>query len=267
MADSSRFWSGKHVVLSGASSGIGQALAELLATQGARLSLLARREELLAQVCGSLTERGSRATFRVADVTEREPLAEAIAQMECEHGPCDVAIANAGIYRLTHGASFDARLVADMMLTNVVGTANLLGAVLPGMVERRAGRLCAVASIAGMLGLPAAAGYSASKSAVITLLEGLRVDLAPLGLTVTAVCPGFVDTAMITDEERAKLAGIMPVDKAARKIAWAIERGRAEYWFPWSTYLAARVGRALPAWLYWRVMNWFPAMEEASSQR
>ncbi|KKK47671.1 hypothetical protein LCGC14_3152820, partial [marine sediment metagenome] len=114
-------------------------------------------------------------------------------------------------------------------------------------------------------GLPGAGAYFASKAAVVTLLESLRVDLHPLGVKVTTVCPGFVDTPMITEEERATLSGLMTAEDTARRISRAIERGRCEDWFPWHTRLSARLARLLPFGLYRRVMSHIPAMEETDS--
>ncbi len=107
-----------------------------------------------------------------------------------------------------------------------------------------------VASVAGVRGLPGAAAYSASKSAVIKLMESLRVDLHRCNVKVTTICPGFVDTPMIAGHPRRVLKFVLEPPEAARRIARAIERGRSEYWFPWPTWLAARVARALPLGLY-----------------
>jgi short-subunit dehydrogenase len=92
--------------------------------------------------------------------------------------------------------------------------------------------------------------YSASKAAVITLLESLRLDLHPLGIRVTTLCPGFVDTPLVANHDRRVLRFVLTVEQAAERIARAIEQGRAEYWFPWQTWLMARIARLLPFWLY-----------------
>jgi short-subunit dehydrogenase len=115
-----------------------------------------------------------------------------------------------------------------------------------------------VASIAAMLGLPEVGAYSASKAALVTLMESLRVDLHRFGIKVTTICPGFIDTPLIADHPRSVLKFMLQPDEAARRIARAIERGRAEYWFPWQMWLAARLARALPFGLYRRLCARLP---------
>lgn len=257
------FWHQKCTIITGASSGIGWKLAELLAARGARLGLIARREPLLNELAQRITSRSGRATFAVADVTDLPAVRSALRTLEDELGPCDVLVANAGIYRKTNGREFDPAKASAVVATNLQGVIHAIGAVLPGMVKRRGGHLAAVSSIAGALGLPGAAAYSASKAAVMTLLESLRLDLRPWGIKVTTICPGYVDTPMITDEDRATVKNLVSADDAARRIARAIERGRAECWFPWSTWLSTSLVRLLPRSLYDRIMAHFPEMEES----
>jgi short-subunit dehydrogenase len=261
------FWHQKCAIITGASSGIGWKLAELLAARGARVGLLARREPLLNELARLITSRSGRATFAVADVTDLRQVRTALRTLEDELGPCDVLIANAGIYRKTNGREFDPAKANAVVATNLQGVIHAIGAVLPGMVKRRRGHLAAVSSIAGTLGLPGAAAYSASKAAVITLLESLRLDLRPLGIKVTTICPGYVDTPMITDQDRAKVKNLVSAEDAARRIVRAIERGRAECWFPWSTRLSTRLARWLPCSLYDRIMVHLPEMEESQQER
>jgi short-subunit dehydrogenase len=262
---SESFWRGKHVIVTGASSGIGRALAELLAGHGARLGLIARRAALLEQVTTAICERGGRAAYAAADVAERQPVAAAVERLEASGGPCDVLIANAGLYRKTHGRDFDVARAELVVSTNLLGVIHTIGAVLPGMVRRQRGHVAAVASLAGMLGLPGASAYCASKQGVITFLQSLRLDLWQLGIRVTVVCPGFVDTPMITDEERATAHDLVSADEAALRIAWAIERGRAEYCFPWWTAFQVRLARWLPPRLYTRILSRYPQMEETDA--
>lgn len=256
------FWSGKCVIVTGASSGIGRALAEHLAAQGARIGLLARRQQLLAEVRERIQRAGGDAVCAVVDVADFDRTLGATRQVQAAFGPCDVLVAGAGIYRQTNGRRFDPNVANQVVATNLQGVINAFGAVLPGMLEGGRGHLAAISSVAGLLGLPTAGAYSASKAAIVILLRSLRLDLRGTGVAVTTVCPGYVDTPIITDQERASLKGLLSAEEAARRIARAIQRGRAEYWFPWRTWLPARLASLLPAQAYQRLVSLLPEMEE-----
>jgi short-subunit dehydrogenase len=189
-------------------------------------------------------------------------MTEAVQKLESELGPCDVMIANAGIYHKTDVTDFDVARQNHMIATNTQGVINTVGAVIPGMIKRGQGHLVAVASIAGMIGLPAAAAYSASKAAVIAMFQSLRVDLYPHGVQATVAAPGFVDTPLITDEERATLKDLLTAEQAAERICKAVERNRALDWFPWPTWLFCRLFSLAPSGLYRRLVAGIPDMEE-----
>ncbi|MFM2096212.1 MAG: hypothetical protein RIS70_3336, partial [Planctomycetota bacterium] len=258
MSKPSSFWFDKTVLITGASSGIGRGLAQHCVRAGARVGLIARRSALLEELAEELaTELAADATpqpqsnrprcaWRAADVGNAEQMREAMLGLEAELGPCDVVIANAGIYRKTDGLDFDANAANQVVVTNLQGVINAFAPVLPGMVQRRRGNLVAVTSLLAMLGYPGAAAYSASKAAVVRLMDCLRIDLHSQGIRVTTVCPGYVDTAMITDHDRATVKSIVPVDVAARKIAKAIERGKARCEFPRSLRLLIGLAGWLP---------------------
>jgi short-subunit dehydrogenase len=246
------------VIITGASSGIGWALAECIAARGAAVGLVARREEKLAKLAAAIESAGGRAVFSAADVTDKQHTEESFRRLEKAIGPCDVLIANAGIHRYTTGQVFDTDAAKAVFATNVDGVINSIGAVLPGMVDRRSGQLVAMASIAAMLGLPEVGAYSASKAAIVTLMESLRVDLHRHKVKVTTICPGFVDTPLIARHGRSILKFMLTPEEAARRIARAIERGHPEYWFPWQTWLLARVVRVLPFSVYRRLCNRLP---------
>lgn len=256
------FWQGKCVMITGASSGIGKALAEHLIKQGAKVGLIARRQAALEQQASSLSAAGGTVAWACADVTDAPALANAVNRLEAQLGHCDVMIANAGIYHKTDVKHFDIAANNAVVATNLQGVINTIGAVLPGMTQRRQGHLVAVASIAGMIGLPGAAAYSASKAAVVTMFQSLRVDLHPIGIKATVAAPGFVDTPLITDEERATLKDLLTAEQAAARICTAIERDRAVDWFPWPTWLVCRLLSWLPAGLYRRAVANIPDMEE-----
>lgn len=252
------FWKDKCVLITGASSGIGWALAEHVAARGARVGLIARRTDKLAELARRIESGGGRAAFAVADVADPDQTARAVRLLEDTLGACDVLVANAGVHRHTRGDVFNADNARAVFATNVNGVINAIGVVLPTMVERRRGQLAVVASMAAMLGLPEVGAYSASKAALVTLAESLRVDLHRFGVRVTTICPGFVETPMIASHPRRVLKFVLQPDEAARRIARAIERGRAECWFPWPMWLLARLARALPFGLYRRVCEQLP---------
>lgn len=262
MKASATFWRQKHVIITGASSGIGRALVDELAPLAASVGLIARRADRLQELADEIQARGGRAVVAAADVAQREQMFGAVQAIESTAGPCDVLIANAGVYRKTAGRNFDAVRAGLVVGTNLMGVINSIGAVLPGMVQRNRGHIAAVASVGGMIGLPGAGAYCASKQGVVTLLQSLRADLWRTAIGVTAVCPGYVDTPMITDAERTAIRGLLTAREAARRIVWAIERNRAEYWFPWWTALEVRAARLLPPRLAARILSRYPEMEE-----
>ena len=263
----SKFWEGKCVVVTGASSGIGLALSRELARRGARVGMIARRRERLEAARDSILETGAKVSCYAADTCSREAMTSAVDYFAECHGPCDVLIANAGIYRQTSGLQFESQAAGEVITTNVVGVVNAIGAVLPSMVERNQGHLVGVASLGAMIGLPGAGAYCASKSAVVTLLESLRIDLRKTKIRVTTVCPGFVDTPMITDEERRTLSHLLSAEQAANRIVRAIERGRAEYWFPWQLWIQLRLLRGAPHWLYKLLAPLVEEMEETEASK
>ena len=253
--NASDFWLEKCVLITGASSGIGRALARHVAARGARVGLLARRRAELELLADEITSNGGAAAAAEADVFDADAVRAAVAVVEQALGPCDVAVANAGILRTCPGYNFNIDNANAMVATNVQGVINTVGAVLPDMVRRREGHICAVASIAALLGLPTAGVYSASKAAVVTLMESLRIDLRRFGIKVTTICPGFIDTPLIANQDRRTLHFLLSAEEGARRIARALERGRAEAWFPWQTWFLARAARAMPQWVYTRIMS------------
>jgi short-subunit dehydrogenase len=257
---SQSFWRGKSVVVTGGSSGIGRAVALALGAVGARVGLVARRPAPLAETAREVRALGGVAEVVASDVADAAVLRQAVAVLESRLGGCDVAIASAGIHRVSW--PLDAGVAGDVIDVNVKGCINLAAAVLPGMLARGRGRFCGVASIAGVVGLPGNAAYCASKAAVIAFLESLRLDAGPAGIAITTALPGVVDTPMITAAER-EAGGAVPAGAAAAAILHAVERGRAEVWFPRGTALAARVARGLPPVIRDAVLRRQPRLEEA----
>lgn len=240
------------VYITGASSGLGAALAAHYAARGAQLGLVARRAEVLADVARNLP--GAPALY-VADVADAKAMRDAAHDFMARFGVPDIVIANAGVSvgTLTEHAE-DIEVFGRVMQTNVVGLAATFHPFVAPMREARRGRLAGIASVAGMRGIPGAGAYSASKAAAITYLEALRVELRPSGVKVVTVCPGYVATPM-TAVNKYRMPFILPADVAARRIARVIDAGRAYAVVPWQMALVARAMKLLPNALYDRLFK------------
>jgi len=238
------------VFITGASSGIGAAIAREYARRGAQIGLFARRAEVLTALADAL--RTTSAVYP-GDVRDRQALAAAAADFIARFGVPDVVIANAGISRGTlsdheeDNATFEA-----IMDTNVLGMLYTFQPFLPAMRKARAGTLVGIASVAGFRGLPGAGAYSASKAAAIRYLESLRVELRGSGVAVVTVCPGYVATPM-TARNPYRMPFLLSADKAARLIGRAIERRKRFYVLPWPMGWLAILFSAVPRPLYDRV--------------
>ncbi|KAB2934186.1 MAG: SDR family oxidoreductase [Rhodocyclaceae bacterium] len=238
--------------MTGASSGIGAALAAHYAARGEQLGLVARRGETLAEVARALP--GSPALY-VADVADAKAMFDAAQDFMARFGVPDIVIANAGVSvgTLTEHAE-DVAVFERVMRTNVVGLAATFQPFVAPMREARRGRLAGIASVAGMRGLPGAGAYSASKAAAIAYLEALRIELRPSGVRVVTVCPGYVATPM-TAVNKYRMPFILPADVAARRIGRVIDAGRAYAVVPWQMALVARAMKLLPNAVYDRLFR------------
>ena len=235
------------VVITGASSGIGKALAQEYARGGATLALIARRGDLLTQLADSLAARSYAYT---ADVRDARALA-AVADDFIERVGCpDVVIANAGVSAGTlTGNPQDNQVFEEILAINVTGMMLTFQPFVEPMKARKRGTLAGIASIAGFRGLPGASAYSASKAAAISYLESLRVELTGSGVSVVTICPGYVATPM-TGRNPYRMPFLMDADVAAKKIAGAIARRKRLYVLPWQMAVAGWFMRRLPRPLY-----------------
>jgi short-subunit dehydrogenase len=216
---------GPAAIVTGASSGIGRALALQLATDGYRVGLIARRGELLESCCRDIAAGGGAAVAAVADVGDRTALRRAVAEIEGRLGPADVMVANAGFGAPTRLDPLNIEEVERTFRINLMGVIYSVEAVLPGMLARRSGQLLAVSSLAGDKGLPGESAYCASKAAVNVYMEGLRIALRAKGVVVTTVCPGFVQTPM-APMDAAATPFVISAKAAADRIARLIVRRR-----------------------------------------
>ncbi len=235
-------------LITGASAGIGAAVATLLARHGVHVVLVARREHELRRVADAIVTGGGRATWRALDVSDPIAVTAAVRRIDDEVGGLDLVVANAGIATQRHSAKLQWDDCATMLGVNVIGATATLVAAIPAMVERGRGHLVGVSSLAAYRGLPTLAVYSASKAYLSAMLEGMRVDLAPRGITVTDVRPGYVRTAM--NEGADKLPMELQPEQAAQEIVDAIIAKRAVHAFPLPIALAMRSAAALPRGLW-----------------
>jgi short-subunit dehydrogenase len=245
-----------NVFITGASSGIGEALAHHYAAQRANLGLFARRDEALSRVAAASAPE--RVATYVGDVRDAAALASAARDFTARFGVPDIVIANAGVSRgtLTDHAE-DLPAFASVFETNVMGIVHVFQPFIGAMRSARRGTLVGIASIAGFRGIPGSGAYSASKAAAIGYLESLRVELRGSGVSVVTVCPGYVATPM-TAQNPYRMPFLMQPDVAARKIAKAIAARKRFYVLPWQMAIAGRALRALPRPLYDRIFAHAP---------
>ncbi|MHC5026594.1 MAG: SDR family NAD(P)-dependent oxidoreductase [Planctomycetota bacterium] len=240
--------------ITGASQGIGRALALALAGQGAIPVLTARSRNDLDTVQREIESNGGRAAVHPGDVTDGERMQEIVREVEGELGPIDMLIANAGAHLFTRPEAFDTAEYLDLMNLNYGGTLHCIEAVLPGMLERRRGRIVGVASLAGFRALPRAAAYGASKAALINFFDSIRFHLERHGVGVTVVNPGFVRTPL-TDKNDFTMPFLMEPDDAAHVICRGLSRDKKEIAFPFPFSTTIRLLRVLPYPIYERIMR------------
>jgi short-subunit dehydrogenase len=246
-------WEHKVVLITGASSGIGRGLAFELARRGAAVGLLARRAEILEEVAREIGSSGGRALVLPGDVTDSDAVRAAAAELRRIFGPIDLLIANAGVSVNTFVPNLCEKRIADLINVNVIGVVNSVSAVLSEMVAQGSGHLVVNSSLAAYRGLPKSAAYCASKAAISSFFEALRIDLKGSGVDVTIIHPGFVRTPLITNITRTPY--LMEVDQAVEKIVHAIEKRKKGYSFPWQLAAMARACKLLPIPMY----DWFAA--------
>ncbi len=240
----------KRAVITGGSSGIGEALGRELASRGWSVALLARRTELVEQHAEELRRMGVGAVGIGCDVSDLGQVRDAVARSrEALGGDFDLAIANAGISVLTWATNFKVEDAERVVRVNVLGMFYLFDATVKPMLARGSGHFAGVASIAGLRGLPSASVYSASKAAMQNFLEASRIELAQRGVAVTIVNPGWVETPII-DKYTGPTPFLVPVGKAARIIVDGLERRARTVEFPLPMSLVMRLARILPGAIF-----------------
>jgi NADP-dependent 3-hydroxy acid dehydrogenase YdfG len=233
------------ILITGATSGIGEALARAYAGPGVRLCLIGRDPERMRAVTEACYALGAETAAGLIDITD----AAAIAQWSLRQDalrPFDLIIANAGISAGSGKAGVEKGEQARAILaTNVDGVLNTIHPLIPLMCRRGAGQIALMSSLAGFRGMPGAPAYCASKAAVRVYGEALRLDLAPYGVGVSVICPGFVRSAM-TAVNRFRMPFLMEADEAAHLIKKGLARNRPRLAFPVASYLFCRLLAGMP---------------------
>ena len=222
------------ILLTGAAGGIGRAAAKALAARGYRLACLDRAETALGETVADLEKSGAVVFGSVGDVRDRDAVKHAVAESEARLGPIDVLLAAAGVGGLSTATDLDTPKLGEMLEVNVLGVAHAIEAVLPGMIARGHGHIVGISSVAGFRGMPWMPGYSASKAALTTYLEGLRPSLKRRGVRVTTVFPGFVRTALTEGTPFRRPVKMLEPEQAALWIVKAIEKRPRDCVFPFS---------------------------------
>ncbi|HLW66753.1 MAG TPA: SDR family NAD(P)-dependent oxidoreductase [Gemmataceae bacterium] len=252
------------ILITGAASGIGRELSRQLLQEGARIAAVDRQAEALKAL--EREWKPPNLAWAVADVTDRAALNQAVQDLEQRLGPVDRLIVCAGIGQATPAEAFPGEVFEAVVRVNLIGAANSIQAVLPGMIRRRRGHLVALSSLASFRGIPLLSGYSASKAGVNALMDSLCVELKPHGIHVSTICPGWIRTPMT-----APIANFLPrlltVEEAARRILTAVRRRKRFTAFPPRDSFTLRLLRMLPPsagdWFFGRIK--LPKVESPAS--
>lgn len=238
------------VWITGASSGIGAAVALEMANRGWQVAISARSRDKLDKIA----ELHSNIKAIACDVTDRDGMSKTAQKIEAEIGSLAMIIANAGIYLPTHFPKFDVSIFDDSFAVNLTGTVNMIAASYPYMIERNKGQIVLVSSVAGYNGLPTSAAYGATKAALLNMGEAMAVDLAKYGLSVNMVAPGFIDTPA-TQQNTFHMPALMDVTKAAKVMVDGLEKNRTRITFPKRFTFWLRFLTFLPRQLYVRLLS------------
>lgn len=248
----------KTILITGASSGIGMALALHYAQTGIRLYVTGRDDVRLSSVADLCRARGAHVETAVIDVTDKTALSAWVLSLD-DQSPIDLVIANAGISGGTGGADGASWVDAEYRIfdVNLSGVLNTILPLVPRMMERKCGQIAVISSLAGYNGWPGAPAYSASKAGVRVYGEALRGTLAPYNVGVSVVCPGFVESRMTAVNDY-RMPFFMKAEKAAGIIASGLASNRARIAFPLPTALISGLMGLLPPSVSCRLLSTFP---------
>jgi len=235
--------SGKVAWVVGGSSGIGAAVARELKSRGAVVAISARRLDQLEEVSDGTM------LAVAADVTDPASLMAAVTRVRDELGPIDLAVLSAGYWKQMTATDWDTETFNRHVEVNLVGMSNSIAAVLPQMLARGCGVIAGISSVAGYRGLTGAEAYGATKAGQINLLESLRIHVAPMGVRVITICPGFVRTELTAGNDF-PMPFIIDADTAGRAICDGLARERTEIVFPLRMALLMKAARLVPVTLW-----------------
>ncbi|RAP32737.1 hypothetical protein DID77_04195 [Candidatus Marinamargulisbacteria bacterium SCGC AG-439-L15] len=241
--------SSKVALITGASSGIGYELTKLFAENGYNVCFSARRLEKLSKLSETLRQTGSQVLPIQCDCKDKQEVQTMVQHCLKQFGHIDIAIANAGCSETNPGTQFSSQAVENTFQTNVMGVAYLYEAIIPHMIKRQTGHLVSIASLASYRGMPESGTYCASKSALVTLTEGLRLDLKKSGITVSTINPGFIKSE-ITDKNTFPMPFLLETKRGAQHIYNAIQKKKTLYEFPWPLVFIMKLIRQLPICLF-----------------
>lgn len=250
----------KSVFITGASSGLGKALAFEYAQKGMTLHLCGRNQERLLQVAGICTEKGATVYTYLFDTNDEKASTKAVLQAD-KTKPLDLVIANAGVSGGVLGTPETDESIRQIMKTNIFGVLNTVLPALKCMQKRHKGQVALMASLAGFRGMASCPAYSASKNAVRAMGEALYGQQRPKGITITTICPGFIETPL-TDKNQFFMPFLMKPEKAAKIIKTRLQKAPAVIAFPWIMAFGARLGSMLPGWIARPIFASLPKKEK-----
>ncbi|MEI6090834.1 MAG: SDR family NAD(P)-dependent oxidoreductase [bacterium] len=234
-----------NILITGASSGIGRALAKYFNATGNTLFISARREERLSELANELEKSGNMCFFQKCDVANKADTASMVAKAIEEMGSIDLAILSAGVGRTANFTELDCEPFRYTFDINLFGVLHSMEYIIPAMLKQGHGKIAAVSSMADVRGIPYSSAYSSSKAALTRVLEAARIELKPLNIDVVTIRPGFVKSEM-TDQNKFKMPLLMPVERAARIIAHGLAKHKAYINFPYRTNFVAAFMRVIP---------------------
>lgn len=238
-----------NILITGASSGIGEKLAEQYSALGNRVFITARREENLINICNRINKKTQNCFHYKCDVSDIYQVKDMVKNLISQFGTIDLAILNAGVGKSIKFSELDVNLYKKIYEVNLFGVLNVMQEILPSMLKEQKGKIAVVSSMADVRGIPYSSAYSSSKTALSKAMEAARIELKKNGIKVITVRPGFVETEM-TEHQKGKMPLVINADKAAKIIIRGIYKNRSYINFPLGMSFFTSIMRRIPNSLY-----------------